>query len=189
MGVFIVIVLACNCFTAKAKKPPKEIDPRFTAIENIVILPAVDARSGEKKNVKLENLQKSALNTLKRKNYKVSLADNAGTVGEITEEDLNDAKTAWIQKLGPADARWVMVLCLDDVASKTTFGSTGNAEVSGYLYDKQTATLIWKDKGVGQAGQGGLLGMAMKSTMTGAALDSAVYNLLNSIPKLPKPAK
>jgi hypothetical protein len=126
---------------------------------------------------------------LKRKNYRVSLADNTGTAGEITEEDLKDTKPAWIQKLGPSDAGWVMVVCLDDVASKMTFGSTGNAEVSGYLYHRQTATLIWKDKGVGQAGQGGLAGMMMKSTMKGVAPGTAMWNLLSSIPKRPKPGK
>jgi hypothetical protein len=189
MGVFIAIVLVCNCLAAKGKKPPKQIDPRFTAIENIVILPAVDARSGKKEKINLEDLQKSTLKGLEKKHYKVSLSDNAGTVGEITEEDLQDAKPAWIQKLGPADARWVMVVCLDDVASKMTFGSTGNAELSGYLYDKQTPTLVWKEKGIGQAGQGGLAGMMFKSTMKGEALQSALYNLLSSIPKLPKPAK
>lgn len=189
MGVLIAIVLVCNCLAAKEKKPPKQIDPRFTAIENIVILPAIDARSGKKENVKLEDVQKSTLKGLEKKHYKVSLSDNAGTVGEITEEDLKDAKPDWIQKLGPAEARWVMVVCLGDVASKMTFGSTGNAEVSGYLYDKQTATLVWKDKGIGQAGQGGLAGMMMKSSMKGEALHAAIYNLLSSIPKLPKPAK
>jgi len=185
-GVFVAIVAVCNCLAAKEKAPP---DPRFTAIESIVILPMVDARSGTKENVKLEDLQKSVLKSLEKRRYKVSLSDNAGTVGEITEEDLKDAKPAWIQKLGPAEARWVMVVCVNDVASKMTFGSTGNAEVSGYLYDKQTATVVWRDKGIGQAGQGGLAGMMLKSTMKGEALHAAIYNLLSSIPKLPKPPK
>jgi hypothetical protein len=34
------------------------------------------------------------------------------------------------------------------------FGSTGNAELSGGLLDKESSELIWKGKGVGQAGQG-----------------------------------
>jgi hypothetical protein len=92
-----------------------------------------------------------------------------------------------VRKLGPAEARWVMVVSLGDVTSKVTFGSTGNAEVSGYVYDKQDGKLIWKEKGVGQAGQGGLVGMMMKGMMKSAALNSAIDNLMRSVPKRPKP--
>jgi hypothetical protein len=75
-----------------------------------------------------------------------------------------------------------MVLVLDDVVTKLTFGSTGNAEVSGFLFDKQAGEIVWRDKGIGKVGQGGLLGMAMKAGMDGAAIDAAVGNLIASVP-------
>lgn len=137
----------------------------------------------------MEKLQSRAVNVLKKKRYSASAGSFSGEIGEIDEEDLQSALPAYIKKLGPANARWVMVICLQDVASRITFGSTGNAEVSGYLFDKNRGELVWQGKGVGQAGQGGLAGMAMKGLMNSAALDSAVYNLFGGIPNRPKPGK
>lgn len=172
---------------AKRKKAPP--DPRFASIGQIVVLPVVDARAGKKDKVSLESLRKAAINNLHHKNYDVVSSNDEGAVGDIADEDLNGARPGWVKKLGPSDARWVLVVGLDDAHSKITFGSTGNAEVEGFLFDKQQGTVVWKGTGVGQAGQGGLMGMAMKGMMRGAALDSAMFNLLSGIPKLPKKGK
>ncbi|MEK7274883.1 MAG: hypothetical protein AAB110_06475 [Candidatus Desantisbacteria bacterium] len=42
-------------------------------------------------------------------------------------------------------------------------GSTENAELAGYMYDKKAGIVIWHDKGIGQTGLGGLVGMAFKA--------------------------
>jgi hypothetical protein len=78
-----------------------------------------------------------------------------------------------------------MVLMLVDVATKLTFGSTGNAEVAGFLYNKEAGTIVWRDKGIGQVGQAGLMFMLMKGAMAGSAIDVAMNSLLSSIPKRP----
>jgi hypothetical protein len=176
--------LACTSLAARPKAPPP--DPKFLAIDQIVILPVVDARAGKKDNVNLETLRNSAKSDLKSKNYRFSVSDTTGKTGDIVQEDLDDSKPEWIKGLGPSDARWVMVLGLGDVHSKVTFGSSGNAEVFGFLFDKQDGSVLWKGTGVGQAGQGGLLGMAMKGTMSTSAIQTAVANLMVGIPKLPK---
>ena len=75
-----------------------------------------------------------------------------------------------------------MVLSLVDVKSKLTFGSTGNAEVAGVMYDKESGTITWRDKGIGQVGQGGLIGMAFKGMMANSAISAALHNLLSSFP-------
>lgn len=188
MGVLFTLLLTIDSLADKQKKPPTEMEILFATFEKIVVLPAVDSRVGLKASVNLEDIQKQVVKLLKKKNY-VAEAANSGAASEILEEDLKEAKPEWVKKLGPAEARWVMVVCLGDVTSKVKFGSTGNAEVSGYLYDKQDGKLIWKEKGVGQAGQGGLVGMMMKGMMKSAALNSAIYNLMSSVPKRPKPKK
>jgi hypothetical protein len=137
----------------------------------------------------MEKLQESVVGGLKKKNYSVNAASSPGNAGEIAIEDVESATPPYVKKLGPAADRWVMVVFLDDIASKMTFGSTGNAELSGYLFDKESGELIWRGKGVGQAGQGGLMGMTMKGMMKGEALGAAIANLLAGIPKLPKPGK
>ena len=129
------------------------------------------------------------MRALQRKRYKAQASTTTGEAGQLVEEDLQNAKPDWARKLGPPEARWVMVVCLGDVISKMTFGSTGNAEVSGYLFDKETGETLWKGHGVGQAGQGGLAGMMIKGAMKSAALEAAVHNLIGSMPTLPKPKK
>jgi hypothetical protein len=184
--VLALTILPVNCFGKRYAPPP---DPRFVAIDQIAILPVVDLRAGKKDKVNLESLRKTTEGVLKRKNYTAIRTDNAGTAGEIVEEDLNDARPEWIKRLGPPESRWVMVVGLGDVHSSMTFGSTGNAQVIGFLFDKQDGSVLWKGTGVGQAGQGGLAGMMMKGMMKGEALDNAMFNLLGSFPNLPKKRK
>jgi hypothetical protein len=181
------ILLALSFSSASlAKKQKPAPDPRFEAIDQIVVLPVVDARAGKKDSVNFDSLRKVAINDLKHKNYRLTASDDTGTVGQIAEEDLNEGSAAWIKRLGPSDARYVLVIGLDDVHSKFTFGSTGNAELVGFLFDKQDGSTLWKGNGVGQAGQGGLYGMAFKGMMKGAALETAMNNLFAAIPKLSK---
>ena len=187
--LFATAFFTANSVAAKSKKPPTLLEIQFSTIEKIVVLPTVDARNGQKASVKLENIQAQVLKLLKKKNYVVEAAPLQADAGELIEEDLKEARPEWVKQLGPAEVRWVMVVCLGDVTSKLTFGSTGNAEVSGYLFDKQDATLIWKQKGVGQVGQGGLAGMMMKGTMKSAALSGATFDLMRSVPKRPKARK
>jgi hypothetical protein len=99
---------------------------------------------------------------------------------------LKAANPTWIGELKPDDARLILVIELIDVQTKTTFGSTGNAEVAGYLFDKDSKKMIWHDKGIGQVGQGGLMGMAMKAGMDEDAIRMALASLMSSIPKRPK---
>jgi hypothetical protein len=187
MALLLTAIFGVECVAKKRPKPPP--DPKFMAIQNISVLPVVDSRAGEKASVNLEKLQASAVNALKSKRYPATTASSSGEIGQLAEEDLQDAKPEWVKKLGPQDERWVMAVCLRDVTSKMVFGSTGNAELSGYLFDKETGEAVWKGKAVGQAGQGGLAGMMMKGAMKSAALDSALFNLFMSIPTRPKPPK
>lgn len=173
--------------SAVATKPPA--DPKFLAITNISVLPIVDARAGDKAKVDLGKLQENLVSILKHKRYHASAADTSAETPQIAPEDLESPTPDFIRKLGPPNDRWVMVVALDDAISKIGFGSTGNAHVSGYLFDKEKSELMWKGNGVGQAGQGGLLGMALKGAMQGAALGDAVTKLLNGVPDRPKGEK
>ena len=190
-NILMVLLLTAICTSecAARKRSAFSPDPRFLAIQTLSVLPIVDARAGTKAGVNMGKLQGGVVSVMKRKRYPASGVSTTGDAGAIAEEDLQGASPAFIKKLGPADARWVMVVCLDNVASKITFGSTGNAEVSGFLFDKEKGELVWAGKGVGQAGQGGLMGMTMVGMMKGEALSFALSNLLNGIPNRPKPGR
>lgn len=185
LSALIIALTAVGCATQS--KNPVEKDPKLLAIDEIVILPAVDLRIDKKIKVNFEKqLQEATLKIVTKKRYQAVTTDIIGDVDQITEEDLSTLSPDWIKKLGPKDSRYVMLPCLDDVATKLTFGSSGNAVVSAYLYDKEDGTLLWKNKAVGQAGQGGLLGMAMKGMMANEAISIAVSRALGPLQKQPK---
>ena len=50
------------------------------------------------------------------------------------------------------------------------------------LIDTQTGNILWKQNATGQIGQGGLLGMAMKGLMEESAIETAVPNLMKTLP-------
>lgn len=184
-SIMIMMVFSC----ASVKKAAIYSVPDFPppTLTEICILPTVDLRIDKKINVNLEKqIRKASEGNIVKKGYKVTKSDNYGTVEQIFEEDLKTSNSDWIKQLGPTNSRYIMVLCLVDVTTKLTFGGTGNAEVSGYLYDKEAGNIVWRDKGIGKTGQGGLVGMATKGMMDEDAIMFAVGNLLASIPKKPK---
>ena len=185
----LILAILLTSQIAMAKKTKEPPDPRLMAIDSVTVVPIVDLRPGQKDSANLAKLQKVVASSMKRRGYPPVMADSSGDSGQIAEEDLLDAKPSWIQRLGPPSSRWVMVVCLHDVHSKLTFGSTGNAEMSAYLFDKEKPELLWSGKSVGRAGQGGLLGMTMKGAMKSAAMSSAVVALVSQLPKHPKSKK
>jgi len=148
------------------------------------VLPVVDLRFN--KEPELPKLNKWILGTvkssLKRKKYTFTIVSDTSLVGNITEEDLQTVDAEWVKDLGPTGSRWVMVIALLDAKSKLTFGSTGNAEVAGYLFDRMDGSIVWRDKGIGSVGQGGLIGMFLKGLMIGDAINMATSDLMRSFP-------
>ena len=101
----------------------------------------------------------------------------------VSEDDLKEPQESRIRKLEPDEAHWVLVLALEDASSHLTFGSTGKAIVMVTLFDRQNGKLVWRAVGTAQAGQGGLMGMAMKGMMTDEAIGEAVQEVCNMIEK------
>ncbi len=188
----VLVTLGFLIGCAAALKPAITLDSGFQPqkVDKITMLPAVDARFDRKLKVNLQRqLNNKAKHLLESRGYEVQVIDTGSSESQITKDDLKSADEEWIKQLGPADANWVMVLALDDVVNKLTFGSTGNAEVSGYLFDKHSGLLVWHDKGIGQCGQGGLIGMPFKSLMDNKAISQSVNSLIASIPVQPKKTK
>lgn len=182
--IFLSVLILIGCATAKQ---PIFLSSIFgqERVENITVLPVVDLRFN--KESELPKLDKWVLgevkSKLKRKEYTFTIASDTSFVDNITEEDLQEVDAEWVKNLGPSGSRWVIVIALLDAKSKLTFGSTGNAEVSGYLFDKKEGSMVWRDKGIGKVGQGGLVGMLLKGSMLRDAIKKATVDLMNSFPK------
>lgn len=181
------ITLLLSCATKKAILPtPLYQSDSFdaTIIDNILILPTVDLRLN--KEAKLKKLDKwvhsFAAMQLKRRKYKYTIIEDRSIVENITEEDLDDLNTEFLKNLYSSHNRWVLLMALHDVKHKLTFGSTGNAEISSFLIDMNSGIVLWRDKGIGEFGQGGLVGMSLAGASAGFAIKNAAHNSLVSLP-------
>jgi hypothetical protein len=83
-----------------------------------------------------------------------------------TLDDLKAPNESWIRKLDFGESRWLFLLAIEDAngtynvkSSSVTLGlmtggwtnanrGRGSATVSGYLFDKQSASLVWSSKEV-----------------------------------------
>lgn len=180
----IVMVFGAVACTIKPKLPIYlEAGFNAQAVGPILMLPPVDARIDKKIEVNFDKqLRDEATKLVAKKGYQIAASPTTDGPADITEDELRTADGEWIKRLGPPEARWVMIVSLIDVTTNLTFGSTGNAEVEGFLYDKEQGTLVWRDKGIGQVGQGGLLGMALISMMDDEAISCALSKLFESLP-------
>jgi len=185
--LFMTISLLSGCAS-----PPLKIainlDSEFQTASNneVTLLPVIDSRVDKEIEVNFdEQLRDPVKALLENKGYVVSFSNDISDFAQITEDDLKSEYPEFIKLLDSSSASRVMVVMLVDVSTELTFGSTGNAEVSGFMYGNDSKKMIWHDKGIGKAGQGGLIGMFMKGSMGGAAINRAVANLLASIPKHP----
>jgi hypothetical protein len=182
-----IVLIAATLAGCAARKPPATVPAAypFSEVRAVTLMPIVDSRSGEKARIDFEKLRAQAEKQLTGKRYRVTLDADAASLADMNVDDINEMTPDLVRKTAPSEQRWVMILCLEDVATKITFGSTGNAEMTGFLFDKQSGKLAWKNKGIGKAGQGGLAGMMMKGMMKGEALSAALTNLLLPVPEQP----
>jgi hypothetical protein len=196
VGSASLAVLSTGC--GSQWRPPlyQKQDFHLQWVDHITVVPAVDVRIDRSVQVDLNaQLRDSTVNILTGKGYPTAASQDGSEVGTVTLDDLKNPEPAWIEHLGPQTARWVLVVTLVDVNSGLTFGSTGDAEVAGFLYDKKDGTLAWRDRGIAQVGQGGLLGMALVGAMDDAAISEALDHLFASFPErnkgnpyIPEPA-
>jgi hypothetical protein len=168
------------------QRPAVFLDPLFKAqdVQRIAVLKPIDGRIDTEIEVDLDaQLAAATADALRDRGYDAQVVVLGRDTSTLTLDELKDADATLIKELGPPDTRWVMVVGLVDVTTSLTFGSTGNAEIEGFMYDKDNGVLVWRDKGIGQAGQGGLLGMALVGAMDEAAISTAVTHLVTSLPQ------
>ena len=181
-------------------------DVRFLPVEKIVILPVVDARSPNNQptifagpnyneaKINLKLIRDFVEYKLLLKHYQVVESDETGGLDAARLASPLEPEEA--KRLGPPDARWVMVVGIDLLAG-SRFGAT-EAHCFGFLYDKESGHSLWMNYGV-VSGQVYLpfsdpLGnLIVNPLLPGAQrrqeIDTAVTVLLSSFPGRPKMEK
>lgn len=180
---FVLTFTACSPTITK----PLFQDPEFVKLrvtESIYLMPVLDLRVDKTKNLKLDdNALRQLLPIFEKRGYApLQPIKDQKFVESLVEDDFTNPDSTFLSALGPVEARWLFCPILHDYQSKITFGSTANAEISGYLIDKKRGVIVWRNKGIGQAGEGGLLGMAMKGLVAEEAVNSALRSLALAIP-------
>lgn len=187
----------CIVITFMACSPgivtPLYQDAEFTKVpvaESVYLMPVIDLRVDKSKNLRLDdNAFKHLSPAFEKKGFRpLRVVKDRKLVESMMEDDFTQPDSSYLATLGPAEARWLFFPLLHDFKSKLTFGSTANAEISGYIIDKKRGRIVWRHKGIGQAGQGGLIGMAMKGMVGEEAVNSALHSLAAAIPKNAVPA-
>ena len=180
LAFLVAFVLGCA-----TTKPADFVQDGFdcNAIESLTVLPVLDHRIDQSKQLDLDDwVLPIAESSLKDRGYPCAVQRDRSLISEISRDAIEAPTKNFIEDLPPASSRWILVLALNDSSSNLTFGSTGNAEMTGYLFDKKNGQLTWRNKELGKVGQGGLIGMAMIGIMERSAIESAAMQMFQTLP-------
>lgn len=161
LGLGTILILTSGCVTTKYKNPlfkPNDI-------ERIVILPFMDNRKSMDPDHDIlsfcSDSEAMIFSELKfEKHYRTLGSSNIGQVDEYSPAHLPredpgatdshavdplTVDTEWVKRLGPAQAKWVLVPVVEDVKRFNVLIRKGaEAEVSLYLFNKETGELWCK---------------------------------------------
>lgn len=183
MSIACAIAFGTSTFLAGCmpKKVPLEMDSRFSEVSNITLLPVVDARRDRGEKVDLDDDVRTPVSeALRGKGYAVVPAAFSAD-DSVSADEVAEMEPAEIAKLGPPEARVLMLVSVNDVFSRyVVMAYTFKAEVEGVIIDKETGRILWKDKGVVSGGQGGLISGVLAATAHPAR--GAANALTESIP-------
>jgi hypothetical protein len=189
IGLIVVCVLA-GC-AARPKIPifadPDLLNMRF---ETITLLPVVDRRVDKSHDLNLESsIGGRVEKKLKGKGYTVIRPGAFSDTLQVTNEEVAEMEPYELKTLGAENMEYMLIVYLDDASSKTALGYTFKMESTALLLNKRTGAMLWKDKGIGSQGQGGLAGCLMSPMVKGEAMDICISNMLDSFPNSPRKRK
>ncbi len=186
----VVIYLLTSC--AGQPKPPIYADPDLNNIqfETVTLLPIVDRRVDKSYELDLEsNIGKRVEKNIKKKGYSVIRQTTFSDTLQVTNEKIAEMEPYELKALGGEKTDYMLIVYLDDALGKTGFGYTFKIEATALLINKQTGSMLWKDKGIGSHGQAGLFGALMSAGTKAEAMDQCVKKMLSSFPKIQRKRK
>jgi hypothetical protein len=82
---------------------------------------------------------------LAHKGYHVSFVANDERLQGLQASNLTAADAAWMRSLGPADARWLLLVVLEEVRRTQTLESAFAAQCIGLLFDNAQGAVVWRN--------------------------------------------
>ena len=166
---------------------PSYMDEGFDRqnVSTITVLPVVDARIDKSYDVDLKRVIKASIaaSLIVDKGYDIDFEEDIGSLSGIYIEDIQTHSKDWIERLGPEDTRWILLMAILDAKSEAGFGRSAAAEIQAFLFDKQQGRLVWKNHAASAGGHGGLGYLLMsEDAMLEVVVSDAVAKILYGMP-------
>ncbi len=184
-----VLVIFSGCAAAPPRVPIK-LDPSFSemGIQTVALLPVIDRRVDKSYEIDLDKeIRNQAKKTLEKKGYAVLMPDTfaegkAVELAEVVEMEVND-----LALLGPRDARVIVLIYLEDILSSYKVLSYAfKIEATASMVSQEKQVELWRDKGIGRSGQGGLISGLTKGLDKSSAINTCINSMFYTLPAVPK---
>ena len=188
LSLFFFILGGCvRMVPPKIEKIPITLDTSFSemGITTISLLPVVDRRPDKSYDIDFDkDIREKVKEILEKKGYSVEIEDTFSA--EIDNEELAEMDVADLASLGPEDARAVLLIYIEDILSKyVVMAYTFKIEATASLISKEKQVELWRDKGIGKSGQGGLVSI-VPALFGPAGINDCINDMLDSFPNAPK---
>jgi len=187
----VSVLLLSGCATVK--KIPIKLDPNFRAksIDTIVLMPIVDRRIDKTAKIDLEKeVRIPAKKLLEKKGYTVIMPETFGEGINVNANDVGEMGVDDLSTLGPKDSKALLYIYIEDISeSYIVLAYTFKIESTGSLIYKQEKVELWRDKGIGVSGQGGLISGVVSGLDRAEAISYSRENMFVTLPDVPKPEK
>ena len=183
--ILVSVFLFIGCVTPPIKVGYLDKNYYEKQINSICVLPIIDERKDKSYKVDftdkiLQQIQK----TIETKGYNVEAANNFSEAKRVTIPEILEMTSEELSQLGPSSAQTILFIYLEDVASRYLVMSyTFKMELRAVLIDKKDGTILWRDKGVGSAGQGGLISGVVGPMLKTGVINSCINNMFVSLPQ------
>ena len=190
-GLFIIVLVisvalaASGCSTTQ--KIPIKLDPNFVrkGIDTVVLMPVVDRRAEKTAKIDFEKeVRLPAKKILEKKGYAVIMPNAYSEGSNITADQVAEMNVDDLSGLGPKDSRALLFIYVEDVLdSYVVLAYTFKIEATGSLIYKQEKSELWRDKGIGASGQGGLISGITSGMDKSVAISVCLENIFVTLPK------
>lgn len=183
VGVFLLN----GCSTVP--KMPIKLDPGYNSknIDTIVLMPVVDRRVNKKSKIDLEKaIRIPAKKILMKKGYNVLTPSSFSDGTAITAENVGEMNVDELSNLGPNNEKALLFMYVDDILDDyIVLAYTYKVEATGSLIDKKDRVELWRDKGIGSSGQGGLISGVLAGVYQYEATSMCLNDMFCTLPKCP----
>ena len=189
--LFIAALTICIALGASGcgtvQKIPIKLDPNFVhkGIDTIMLMPVVDRRVDKSAKLDFEKgIRLPAKKILEKKGYTVIMPDTYLEGSNITADQVAEMNVDDLSGLGPKDSRALVFIYVEDVLdSYVVLAYTFKIEATGSLIYKEEKSELWRDKGIGAYGQGGLISGITSGLDKSVAVSQCLENIFVSLPK------